>query len=103
MLARMALILQCSSDMTEAAPPDPKFPEIPRNQRVVVRHLSGLHQICGHTDDLPKGQVPDTTLCTLPNPSRTVAVDLVASRPRYLLYKEANTDSGLGTFDKAQR
>jgi hypothetical protein len=83
------------------------FPEISRNQRVVVQHSKGphkgLYQILGHTDDLPKGQVPSTTLATLIPDGRPAQIDLVASKPRYLLYREFVAPEGLGAFDRRQR
>ena len=79
-----------------------EFPEIPRNQRVVVRFASGLYSIIGHTDAFNGQTPPSTTLATFSD-GRIGPIDLVASKPRYLLYKEPMAPAGLGTFDKAQR
>jgi hypothetical protein len=78
------------------------FPEIPRNQRVVVRFGNGMHQILGHIDQLGGRTPPTTTLATFAG-GRTAPIDLVASKPRYLLYVESTPPKGLGTFDRRQK
>lgn len=87
------------------------FPEIARNQRVVVHHQTGpykgLFQIIGHTDETG-GQVPPLvddfkmTVGTKLN-IREFPIGLIASKTRFVLYREITNPTGLGRFDPRQK
>ena len=68
----------------------PKLPIIASNQRVVVQFGNGSYMILGHVDQLG-GQLPTSTLATFAS-GRTAPIDLVASRQRYVLYKESTLE-----------
>lgn len=83
-------------------------PEAPRNQRIVLEHTTGpykgLFQVLGHTDEFEGEQPPLTSeVFTITPGERQGQSCLVASHPRYLLYREITAPEGLGTFHKDQR
>lgn len=85
-----------------------KLPEIPRNQRVIIEHvtgkLAGISQIVGHTDHF-MGQQPPPLLKEMQSVVAPAKIDagLVKAKPRYLVYREVTNPTGLGTFDRGQR
>lgn len=83
------------------------MPEIPNNQRVVLEHRTGrfrgLFQIMGHVSEFQDG-LPVVTPPTVEWPRKdAITACIVASRPRYVLYREITAPDGLGTFDRRQR
>ena len=78
-----------------------------RNQRVVFAYASGLHRIIGCSTD----EQPPTVLSEVQPISQFLAGEeapqrvfgLVASKPRYLLYREITPPEGLGTFHGRQQ
>jgi hypothetical protein len=86
----------------------PLLPETARNQRIVLEHTrgpyKGLKQITGHTDQFGGQQPPAiTSEFDITPGNRKGVASLVASRPRFLLYREIFTPEGMKGFDRGQR
>lgn len=85
---------------------DIQLPEPPRNQRIVVQYTTGPHagllQIVGHTgqfEGLPVPLIPDWEFLG----GRKAPINLVASKQRYLLYRELVVPEGMKGFERSQR
>lgn len=77
--------------------PDPAFPDISTDKRVVLRVTSGpyagLHQIVGtvHQAIAAYGNLPDfLPAAAMPPDGRSAPAGLVAFKPRFVLYKECH-------------
>jgi hypothetical protein len=76
----------------------PALPPTQAPKRIVVEHANGIMQICGLVSE---GQ-PDEYI-TRDISGWEYDVQLVASKPRYWLYRAVQKPAGLGTFNPAQR
>ena len=85
-----------------------EMPPLSVGQRIVLEHTTGpykgLKQIMGHSDEFG-GQPPpaSTEPFDISPGTRKGIASLVASKTRYLLYREVTIPADLGTFDRRQR
>jgi len=78
----------------------PVYVPEPLTKRMVLRHTSGLHQILGTCTEQPAAFLP---LMRADVDGVPVAINLIASKPRYYLYAVVEKPAGLGHFHPEQR
>jgi hypothetical protein len=85
------------SDEQQLAPlPGPA----PSWKRLVLRHPDGLHQILGASVEQPESFL---AMARADVDGQSVAINLVAAKPRYYLFTVVQKPEGLGTFHEQQR